>query len=83
VTHQLCPNCQAEIKTSFLSENLLIGEERVDFINKYTKNLSSGFCFKCYKDLLKEALSSYKSHESSLNALIKSYSEQIIVNLFQ
>lgn len=51
-----CPNCGAKIKSTLLTDNLLLSEGKVKLINRFTENKSSGFCNKCSKDLLEDGV---------------------------
>ena len=77
-----CPNCESQIKESiFGTENLLINEASVDFINYILKRSGTGYCTRCSQNLLKVATNEYRKIRNDLKEkkekLSKRFSELI------
>jgi uncharacterized protein YbjQ (UPF0145 family) len=70
--NNFCPNCKSEIKSSLLSKEVYIIDERyTQLINTFSSNNSSAYCSKCYSRYFKEMR---KNHEEEIkrNQEIKS-----------
>lgn len=46
-----CPNCNAEIRTGLIKQNLLITDNRVIAVNDLLAINTGGLCDKCYNEL--------------------------------
>ncbi|QDH78458.1 YbjQ family protein [Echinicola soli] len=60
MSKETCPNCNAVLKFSIMSETSLVGKKTVGFIHKFTDNQSPGFCTKCSSPLITDARSEFK-----------------------
>lgn len=68
-TNQLttCPNCNKPIKSSILSSNELLNNDKVAIINEYHEKKSTAFCEKCGNKLYQEYRSRLISDKENLN----------------
>lgn len=74
---QVCPNCNAEIKESMLSSNMLIPKNKTDTINKLLDSSVKDYCQKCIKtikevakgELQKKVETNKKNLRNSLNSV--------------
>ena len=46
-----CPNCNADIKSSFLKTNEFLNQNKTDIINEYIEQKSDKYCSKCGNEL--------------------------------
>ncbi len=46
-----CPNCNADLKNSFLKKNELISKNKTEVINEYYDKKSSAYCSKCGNEI--------------------------------
>lgn len=51
-----CPNCDASLKNSLLTPNNLVGDAIKDLINVYQEYPKDGYCDRCYKNYLSQAM---------------------------
>lgn len=46
-----CPNCNSDLKNSFLKKNELISKNKTEVINEYNDKKATGYCSKCGDDI--------------------------------
>jgi uncharacterized protein YbjQ (UPF0145 family) len=61
-----CPNCEIELKDSFLKTIQLVPKDTADFINEFTESNSSDYCSKCSINLVNKAIDNCSKEKGSL-----------------
>lgn len=74
-----CPNCNAQIKESGWSVNLLFDEKRIMAINKYSDNPSTAYCNKCGDNLYYQLKNKIECEINVLNDKLINLLENIVV----
>lgn len=77
IEKEICPNCGAKIKSTLLTDNLLLSEGKVKLINRFTDNKSTGFCQKCSSDLLEEGAKVIRVEKELLKKNLKLKFEEL------
>jgi len=65
-----CPNCNAEIRTGLIKQNLLITDNRVRAVNDLLAINTGGLCDKCYNELDNKIRILKKNHTDFINNYI-------------
>lgn len=72
-----CSNCDAELKSGFLSNNNLLEEKIVNFINEKLKLNADSYCNKCGDELHKKAKTLHNSEQKELEREYKIKREEL------
>lgn len=66
-----CPHCKAEIKQTLISNNFLLDQYMVDFINEFTQQSYENYCKSCYKKEHNKALATYQEQTEACKDFLK------------
>lgn len=61
---QKCPNCNADIKSSFLKTNEFLNQNKTNIINEYIEEKSDEYCSKCGNHLYQKFKQSLENEKS-------------------
>lgn len=68
--NKICSNCNAEIRTGIIKQNLLITDNRAKAVNNILGLNKEGFCEKCYNELKNTVTAIKKHHTDFINNYI-------------
>lgn len=78
-----CLNCNSELKQSILTTVVATEKFVTDFINEFSDAKSPGYCTKCFRPLLDEAVETYNLRKAKATETIKNLIDQIPIVTIQ
>ncbi|WP_037315074.1 heavy metal-binding domain-containing protein [Salegentibacter sp. Hel_I_6] len=74
-----CPNCQEDLKNSFLKNNRLISQNKTNIINEYIDSKSMHYCSKCGDVLYDKYRLQFQKEKSEISNTLKNLISSIPV----
>jgi uncharacterized protein YbjQ (UPF0145 family) len=75
----ICPNCQAQLKSGLISSTRILNRQEVELINEYHDSKSDVYCSKCGSKLYKEYCAKLKNEKNDQVEIIKKLINEIPV----